>query len=98
MKKDTPNWVGPVIGALILVSGFIGYSEWKESDRKSEECARLKVLFNSNTESLLGSGVIEESKRVGNQSPMASIAGEVAANGMVLDRLNAECPDWMNSN
>ncbi len=98
MKKDTPNWVGPVVAALILVGGFIAYNEWKETDRESEECARLKALFESNTQSLLGTGAVKESKRAGNQSPMGSIAGDVAANGIVLDRLNAECPGWMDPN
>ena len=72
--------------------------EWKETDRESEECARLKALFESNTQSLLGTGAVKESKRAGNQSPMGSIAGDVAANGIVLDRLNAECPGWMDPN
>jgi hypothetical protein len=37
---------------------------------------------------------IAESKRVGNQVPMDSLAGQVGANQLVLNQLNAECPGW----
>jgi hypothetical protein len=99
-KRQTPSWVGPVAGAVILVGGYVGYQEWKEHDLHSKECARLKRLFNSNFTEMMGptEDAIREAKRVGNQSPMASLAGDVAANQVVLERLNADCPGWETTN
>jgi hypothetical protein len=95
-KKQTPNWVGPVAAAVILIGGYVAYQEWKEGDVKTENCARLKRAFQSNMNAMMGpaESAIAESKRVGNQVPMDSLAGQVGANQLVLNQLNAECPGW----
>ena len=99
-EKQTPNWVGPVAGAVILIGGYVGYQEWKEGDQKTEACANLKRAFNSNMDSMMGpaESAIAASKKAGNQAPMGSLADSVAANQLVLNQLNAECPGWEKAN
>ena len=94
--KQTPNWVGPVAAAIILIGGYVAYQEWKEGDLQTDNCARLKRAFQANMDAMMGpaQSAIEESKKVGNQSPMAGLAGDVAANQQVMNQLNAECPGW----
>jgi hypothetical protein len=95
-EKQTPNWVGPVAAAVILVGGYVGYQEWKEGDQEAEACASLKRAFNSNMDAMIGpaESAIAASKKAGNQAPMSSLAGSVAANQLVLNQLNAECAGW----
>jgi len=37
---------------------------------------------------------IGDAQREGNQSPVLSVAGSVAANQVVMDTLDAQCPGW----
>jgi hypothetical protein len=84
------------LGALILIGGYVAYDHWKETNREDRECAALKRSFVSNMNSMMGPAdtAIAESNRIGNQSPMGSLAGNVAANQAVMDALNARCPGW----
>ena len=95
--KATPNWVGPVVGALILVGGYIAYQEWYEHSQADQQCAELKRMFTSNMNQMMGpaEAAMNESLKEGNQSPMASLSGSVGANQAVVDTLNAKCPGWV---
>jgi hypothetical protein len=92
----TATWLGPVLGAAILVGGYVAYDRWKEADRHDRECAALKRSFMGNWNAMSGSidSAIGTAQREGNQSAILGVAGSVAANQVVMDTLNAKCPGW----
>jgi hypothetical protein len=92
--KANNQWLGSVLGALILVGGYVAYQEWNKGSEHDRMCASLKRQFQTNFDAIVGSGVIERSKQAGNQSPMHDVAGDVAANSEVMRTLDAQCPGW----
>lgn len=80
--------VSLLLVAAFLLGGYIAYDQWRER----EECVVLARRFEVNLKSVLTSGVIQEAKRVGNQSPMLGVADRVAENSQVMNQLDAECP------
>ena len=90
------GWIGPVLGAAVLIGGYVAYDHWREGNRQDRECAAMKRSFVNNMNAMAGptDAAVAESNRVGNQSPMASLTGAVMANQVVMDRLNAQCPGW----
>jgi hypothetical protein len=93
--KADKSWMGPVLGALILIGGYVAYQEWNKGNAHEEMCAALKRRFQANMTDMMGSGAIERSIKAGNQSPMASIAADVASNKQVMKTLDTECPGWI---
>lgn len=95
--KSAPTWLGPVAAAVILVAGYIGYDQWRAGSREQGECANLKRQFESNMDAMRAptEDAIRRSREAGNLLPMGDMAGSVTANQEVLDRLNAECPGWI---
>ena len=96
-SKATPSWVGPVVGALILVGGYIAYQQWHEYSQREQECAQLKRLFTSNMKQMMGpaEAAMNESIKEGNQTPMLGLSGSAGANQAVVDTLNVKCPGWV---
>jgi hypothetical protein len=99
MKEERPRSSSArsiIVAAIILLGGYIAYDQWRQRDQHSSECATLKRQFSNNMDSMIGptEQAIAESKRVGNQAPMLSIADRVAENQRVMNRLNVECPGW----
>ncbi len=92
--KTGNNWLGPVLGALILVGGYIAYQEYNKRSSHDGMCASLKRQFENNLNDITGSGAIEQSLKEGSQAPMAQLGPAVAANQQVMETLNAECPGW----
>lgn len=95
---NTSNWIGPVLGAVILIGGYVAYQEWRENDQHEKQCAAMKRLFMSNMNSLTGpvDSAIAESMKRGDRSPMGepSIVAGVAGNQVVMNTLDAQCPGW----
>jgi len=94
-EKVEKSWLGPVVGALILIGGYVAYQEWNKANSHDEMCAALKRRFTANVNEMMGSGAIEESIKVGNQSPMAQLTPSVSANAEVMKTLDTECPGWV---
>ena len=81
-----------VVLSALLLGGYIAYDQWRER----QQCVTLKRQFFANMNEMMGpaEAAIAESQRVGNQSPMGSLATRVEENRLVMNRLNAECPGW----
>lgn len=76
--------------AAFLLGGYIAYDQWQER----EECEVLARRFEVNFNSIMGTGVVEEAQRVGNQSPMLGVADKVADNSDLMNQLDAQCVGW----
>lgn len=92
--KASNQWIGPVLGATILIGGYVAYQEWNKGSEHDRMCASLKRQFQANMDAMMSSGAVERSIKEGNQSPMLAIAGDVAANKEVMTTLEAQCPGW----
>lgn len=98
-QRSRSSNAGPIIiAALILLGGYIAYDQWRQHDQRSNGCTILKRQFTENMNAMAGptESAIEESKRVGSQMPMLSLAGKVEENQRVMNRLNVECPGWQS--
>jgi len=76
--------------AAFLLAGYIAYDQWQER----QECVVLARQFEVNFHSIVATGVVEEAKRVEDQSPMLGVADRVSDNSKVMNRLDAQCPGW----
>lgn len=91
------TWVGPVLGAMVLIGGYVAYDQWRSANERDKECAALKRSFLGNMNRMAGPAdqAIADAKRQRSLAPMESLAGSVAANKVVMDTLDDQCPGWV---
>ena len=97
-RPGVSNWIGPVLGAVILIVGYIAYQQWHEQDEHKKQCASLVRSFTSNFNSMtapLGSA-IDQAQSQHSQAPMAqpSLVIGAAAGETMMQTLDAQCPGW----
>ena len=84
------DFVKFLVIAAFLLGGYIAYDQWRER----QECVVLARRFEVNFNSIIGTGVLDEAKRVGSQAPMLGVADRVGQNSQVMNQLDAQCPGW----
>ena len=74
------SWLGPVIAAIILVGGYVGYQQWHEYAKHEAQCAALKRTYFSNSP-------LDQDR--------SSLLVWAATSKSLYSTLDAQCPGWM---